>query len=365
MLTSLRRTAWLVPLSVAVLWSAAPLFGEDMPTSAPSAASTSQPANNPKALLEIEQGGKPLGTIVIELDAAKAPIAVANFAHYVTAGFYNGLVFHRVIPTFMVQGGGYTPDLTEKTAGLQPSIENEWENGLKNDKGTIAMARVGGDINSATAQFFINVVDNARLSQAQGDGGGYAVFGHVTEGMNVVEAIRTTKTTDSDMFPGGEKIVPVEPIVIKSAKIEGGPGAEALAKAAEAARTKWWAAVFKKIGIPGATGKLTTTASGLQFETLKAGDGAKPARTATVSVHYTGWLMSGSKFDSSRDRGTPASFPLNGVIKGWTEGVGDMQPGERRILVIPAGLAYGPQGRPPQIPGNSRLVFDVELLSVK
>jgi peptidyl-prolyl cis-trans isomerase A (cyclophilin A) len=336
-----------------------------MPTSSPSTASTAQPGANPKALLEIVQGDKPLGTIVIELDAAKAPISVYNFARYVTAGYYNGLIFHRVIPTFMIQGGGYTPDVAEKTEGLLPAIENEWENGLRNDKGTIAMARVGGDINSATAQFFINVQDNARLSAAQPDGGGYAVFGHVTDGMNVVEAVRTAKTIESPKLAGMGAILPAEPIIIKSARIEGGPGQEVLAKAAAAGQAAWWQATFKRLGVDGAAGKLTTTATGIQFETLKPGSGDKPAKTAQVTVHYTLWLLNGRKLQSTRDTAQPATFKLNELVPGWKEGVGDMQPGERRILVIPPDLGYGPQGRPPQIPGNSRLIFDVELISVK
>jgi FKBP-type peptidyl-prolyl cis-trans isomerase len=113
------------------------------------------------------------------------------------------------------------------------------------------------------------------------------------------------------------------------------------------------------------TGDLTTTASGLQFAIIREGTGEKPeGPTATVKVHYSGWLVDGSKFDSSVDRGQPASFPLNGVIKGWTEGVGDMKVGEKRKLVIPFALAYGEQGRPPRIPPKALLVFDVELLEI-
>jgi peptidylprolyl isomerase len=117
-------------------------------------------------------------------------------------------------------------------------------------------------------------------------------------------------------------------------------------------------------GIPTVTGDIVTTASGLQYIDIKVGDGESPKPTDTVTVHYTGWLTDGTKFDSSVDRGQPATFPLNGVIAGWTEGVGSMKVGGKRRLIIPSGLAYGPSGRPPLIPGGATLIFDVELLKI-
>ena len=118
-------------------------------------------------------------------------------------------------------------------------------------------------------------------------------------------------------------------------------------------------------GIPELKGETVTTPSGLKYIDEVVGTGVQPKTTSQVTVHYTGWLESGKKFDSSRDRGQPATFPLGGVIKGWTEGVSGMRAGGKRRLIIPGNLAYGPAGRPPLIPANATLVFDIELISVQ
>jgi len=150
------------------------------------------------------------GDIVVELDPAKAPKSVANFLEYVKAGHYDGTTFHRVIDNFMIQGGGMTPDMKEKETRRPIPLESR--NGLMNKRGTIAMARTP-DPNSATAQFFINVKDNAFLDQPNAkDGNGYAVFGKVVEGMDVVDKIKAVPTGPGD--------VPTTPIVIKKATVE-------------------------------------------------------------------------------------------------------------------------------------------------
>ena len=151
-----------------------------------------------------------LGTIRLELDEAKAPITVANFAEYAKAGFYDGTIFHRVIDGFMIQGGGFTRDMDQKDT--REPIRNEAMNGLKNLRGTIAMARTMV-VDSATSQFFINLVDNDFLdfSSPTPQGFGYAVFGRVTEGMDVVDKIAKVRTG----FSGPHQNVPEESVVIK------------------------------------------------------------------------------------------------------------------------------------------------------
>ena len=151
-----------------------------------------------------------MGDIVVELDAAKAPKSVDNFLQYVKAGHYDGTVFHRVIADFMIQGGGMTADLKEKSTRAPIGLESR--NGLNNERGTLAMARTN-DPNSATAQFFINVKDNAFLNQPQSrDGNGYAVFGKVISGMDVVDKLRAVPTGPGD--------VPTSPVTIKKATVE-------------------------------------------------------------------------------------------------------------------------------------------------
>ncbi len=153
-----------------------------------------------------------MGDITLELDAAKAPITVENFLTYVKAGHYSGTVFHRVMSTFMIQGGGMDADMKEKP--VRAPIKLESQNGLKNLRGTVAMARTNVP-DSATAQFFINVVDNANLDYPSRDGHGYAVFGRVVEGMDVVDKIRAVAVGNR----GFHQNVPVNPILIRSATL--------------------------------------------------------------------------------------------------------------------------------------------------
>jgi cyclophilin family peptidyl-prolyl cis-trans isomerase len=151
-----------------------------------------------------------MGDITVELDAAKAPISVKNFLAYAESGFYDGTIFHRVIPDFMVQCGGFTPDMAQKQTN--PPIKNEANNGLSNEPYTLAMARTS-DVDSATSQFFINLADNVFLDHGKRDFG-YAVFGKVVKGTEVVDKIGAVKTGRS----GGHGDVPVTPVIINSAR---------------------------------------------------------------------------------------------------------------------------------------------------
>jgi cyclophilin family peptidyl-prolyl cis-trans isomerase len=165
---------------------------------------------NPSVIIETS-----LGSITIELSQDKAPKTVANFLEYVKAGYFNGTIFHRVIKGFMIQGGGLSADMKNKPT--QPPIQNEAANGLKNTRGTIAMARTA-EIHSATSQFFINTVDNAFLDHrsTSPDKFGYCVFGKVTSGMDVVDKIEAAQTETKGMYQN----VPTKPVLITDARLK-------------------------------------------------------------------------------------------------------------------------------------------------
>lgn len=171
-----------------------------------------QDVTKKQVLLETSEG-----KILLELDITRAPLSVLNFMNYVRTGYYDGTIFHRVIKEFMIQGGGFTPDLVRKEGST--TIKNEADNGLSNLRGTIAMARTNAP-HSATAQFFINVVDNPFLDHKSKTprGWGYAVFGHVIKGMNVVDKIRNVRTGPQGPFPSD---VPAKTVIINKATILG------------------------------------------------------------------------------------------------------------------------------------------------
>ena len=164
-------------------------------------------AANPLVEMKTNQG-----SIVIELYADKAPKTVDNFLQYVKDGFYNGTIFHRVIDGFMIQGGGFEPGMKQKPT--RAPIENEAKNGLKNAAGTLAMARTQ-EPHSASAQFFINLIDNRPLDYPSRDGWGYAVFGKVSQGFDIVQRIAKVKTGNA----GFHQNVPVDPVIIESARL--------------------------------------------------------------------------------------------------------------------------------------------------
>jgi len=187
--------------------SAAP--GTPAAPNTPAAQETEKPIGVNKTMIKLETSK---GDIVIELNKAKAPLTVANFLSYVKSGQFDGTIFHRVIKGFMIQGGGFTPEMQQKPTN--PPVKNEAANGLKNERGTIAMARTN-DPHSATCQFFINHATNTFLDFAGPSNPGYAVFGKVTKGMEVVDAIANTPTG----VKAGMRDVPVDTILIKKATV--------------------------------------------------------------------------------------------------------------------------------------------------
>jgi peptidyl-prolyl cis-trans isomerase A (cyclophilin A) len=317
-----------------------------------------------------------MGDIYIELDRKHAPITAENFLGYVDSKHFDGTIFHRVISGFVIQGGGFTKEMQQKP--VRPGIKNEWRNGLKNQRGTLSMARVGGQPESGTSQFFVNLVDNHSLDAPQQDGAAYAVFGKVIKGMDVVDKIKDVKTG----MKNGMGDVPVEAIVVNAAtRIEPTDPAikdeaaksrmelEYFDKKLEAEKKKATEEAMKLIKTRGGDPtKGSSTPSGLWQVDVTPGTGATPQQTGTVTLHCTGWLADGTKFYSSLDKQgdrpvQPLTNALRGFVPGFTEGVSTMKVGGKRLLVIPGNLGYGPSGNPQaKIPPNATLVFEVELL---
>jgi peptidyl-prolyl cis-trans isomerase A (cyclophilin A) len=277
------------------------------------------------------------GDIVLEMYEDGAPVSVANFLTYVHSGFYNGTIFHRVMPGFVIQGGGFLPGLIQPE-GLRAPIINEFSTLRPNSRSTISMARTS-NLNSATSQFFLNLVDNTDLDTP---GNGYAVFGRVVEGMNVADEIAQVETgdaTDPDGHPFQD--VPVEDVVVTSATIESRPAPSAF----------------------------VTTASGLRYEDVAIGTGTLVTADSTIRAYYTGRLndANGEVFDSNAQPKTePVTFTLANLIEGWKEGLANygMRAGGTRILIIPPDLGYGAAGSPPTIPPNATLYFEIEVVEV-
>ncbi|MCD6023372.1 MAG: peptidyl-prolyl cis-trans isomerase (rotamase) - cyclophilin family [Fibrobacteria bacterium] len=294
------------------------------------------------------------GLIVGKLEFEKVPLTVANFVGLAEgtrthnrAGakrFYDGLVFHRVIPSFMIQGGDPAGN---GTGGPGYQFQDEFDASLKHDKpGIFSMANSGPATNGS--QFFITHVPTPWLD------GKHSVFGAVVRGQSVVDAVQ-----------GGDKIDSIRIVRVgdKARAFQGSDARfNAIIKEKKMQEENKNKAAAEKLAAM--TQGAVTTASGLKYIVRKEGAGPKPAKGAAIKAHYTGTLVDGTKFDSSRDRGSPLEFTVGvgQVIKGWDEALLDMRKGEQRTLIIPPELGYGARGAGGVIPPNATLIFDVELV---
>lgn len=298
------------------------------------------------------------GDIYTVLEFKKTPMTVANFVGLAEGKikntakgegvpYFDGLKFHRVIPNFMIQGGC---PLGTGTGDPGYKFPDEFDETLKHDtSGILSMANAGPGTNGS--QFFITHVKTPWLD------GKHTVFGHVIQGQDVVNKIMQNDTIKhlTILRKGKEAEAFDAPKVFEFEK--GNVEKKAAEKAA--AREKEFKTNLDRLNTTA-----ITTASGLKYIVVKEGTGAMPSATSNVRVHYTGYFLDGKVFDSSVQRGQPAEFPLNGVIRGWTEGLQLMKEGGKNVFYIPYTLAYGEQGYPGAIPPKSDLIFEVELLKV-
>jgi FKBP-type peptidyl-prolyl cis-trans isomerase len=301
------------------------------------------------------------GEIICSLEFVKTPLTVTNFVGLaegvkeVSGGakkkgdkFYNGLKFHRVIADFMIQGGC---PLGTGTGGPGYTFPDEIDPSLTHSgPGILSMANAGPGTNGS--QFFITHVATPHLD------GKHTVFGHVVSGQEVVNKIATGDVIESveilrvgpaaEAFKNDQKAF--DALLGNFEKNKKAKEQSAIEAEQQTIKTQWPNAV--------------TTPSGLKYVVVAEGQGDSPKKGAVVTVHYTGKLLNGKKFDSSVDRGQPIDFPVGSgqVIKGWDEALLAMKKGEKRVLIIPPQLGYGPSGRGP-IPPNAYMVFDVELVS--
>jgi len=300
------------------------------------------------------------GDILCVLEFEKTPITVANFVGLAEgtkqlgggAGkegvrFYDGLTFHRVIDNFMIQGGC---PLGTGTGGPGYTFPDEIDPTLKHSgPGILSMANAGPGTNGS--QFFITHNATPHLD------GKHTVWGHVIEGQDVVDKIAQNDVIETvEIIRVGE--------AAKAFKSDQAAFDALLASQEDRAKEKELAAMEEAMEqINGQWPDAITTDSGLKYVVEKEGEGDTPKAGDMVKVHYTGKLLDGTKFDSSVDRGTPIDFPVGQgrVIKGWDEALLSMKKGEKRVLIIPADLGYGPSGRGP-IPPNATMIFDVELI---
>ncbi len=300
------------------------------------------------------------GDIICSLEFEKTPLTVANFVGLAEGTkdlgggakakgdrFYDDLKFHRVIPGFMIQGGC---PLGTGTGGPGYTFPDEFDPSLTHSgPGILSMANSGPGTNGS--QFFITHVATPHLD------GKHTVFGHVVSGQDVVDKIEGNDTINSveiirvgeaaEAFQSDQKAF--DALLKNFEASQQDKELEVLEKRQQLIEEQWPDAV--------------TTPSGLKYVVVEEGNGDSPKQGDVVTVHYNGKLLDGKKFDSSYDRGQPIDFPVGKgqVIKGWDEALLTMKKGEKRVLIIPADLGYGPSGRGP-IPPNAIMVFDVELL---
>lgn len=326
------------------------------------------------------------GDIVLSLEAEKTPVTVANFLSYVRDGLYRNTILHAVVPGFRIEGGMYNSayQMLDPEEALFP-IRNESEKGLLNERATIAMNQFA-QADTATSMFFINTGDNTFLNKPENQltQQGFTAFGRVVEGMDVIERIENLPLGFDERYPVG-RVTPAESVTITTItlmdaynweradkliaenkkQIEGERErvrliTERKDEAVEEALARVKQEVEERVGKP-----LVELNSGMWSVVVEPGDGSrKPSADDNVKVNYHGERLDGFVFDSTRGK-APLVFRVGDLIPGWVQALTDMTPGEKRVLLIPPRLGYGARALGNELPANSWLLFDIEMISIE
>ena len=364
-------------MTSAIGWmTACGVFGVIVANSAGGETSAATSGLHPRVKMETT-----LGTVVIELDGDKAPRTVSNFVSYVENRFFDGTIFHRVLDGGLIQGGAFDATMDRKIDGLRDGVKCEWDNGLKNVRGTIVMYRISNFLDSAKAEFFINVRDSPGLDDLHRDGAAYTVFGAVVEGLDAVDRIAAVPVgTHAKYAKGRSKVVPIDPVVIKSMRMLSpfdhqraltvAEAEEIRKKKAkeEAAQAKDRALRERIANVEAQSGqKMVTTESGLGYIVMRPGQGAPPIESETVTIHYRATFANGTVFEETYESETakPLTQKVSRFISGLREGILGMHEGGKRFFVVPPEIGFGTEGVPDRIPPNSTLVYVVELLAIE
>ncbi|MCO6437373.1 MAG: peptidylprolyl isomerase [Phycisphaerae bacterium] len=361
-------------LSLAGCKSPQPRGGYEDSHSAAAGRTTTRPAGevvNPRLAFDTT-----LGMFVVELDADKAPETTRNFMQYVLADYYDGLIFHRVLPGTLIQSGRFTPDFATRKEGLREGIDPEYFNGLLNERGMIAMIRSPLMAKSTKAEFFINVRNNYLLDDPEG--GQYVAFGRVVEGMENVDKIAQVQVVANPKFAAGQlKEVPIEPVVIHDVRLVSEFNAVALDRLIEVrreeARRREQEAIEEQQRRLAETADalrsectepMETTESGVQYCVVRHGAGAIPIEGDQVLLNFRGRLPDGSVLNDTFADPNPPRKRLSELIPGLREVVMQMREGSRYNAIIPPEQAFGAEGVPGRIPSNATILFEVELLEI-
>lgn len=321
-----------------------------------------------------------LGAFTVELDAERAPVAVIHFMDHVERGFYQGLVFHRVLEGGLIQGGSYLPSMEPQRGGTRAPQDMELVTGMAHLRGTMALVHVPGRSDYPPAEFFINLSNNTGLDESGGLAN-YTVIGQVVDGWEAVERIGAVAVDVHPRFAAGlSPVVPRTPVVMEEVSVLRGlnrgeairlrderirRAEESAAEQAAEQERNYRAALDRLDQAAREAGReVVTTASGLKYVDIRPGRGAQPLYQDRVVIHFRGTLLNGVELNNTFVEEKPATRRVAEMVEGLREGLNTMSEGGRRMFLVPPELAFKSAGIPGRVPPNAWMVYEIELLEV-